>query len=166
MTAAVMLTTTPQSVLASLPDNRQISIFNPHTQESLNVEYWTSGWYNPDALASLDVILRDWRTDEVTEIDPGLIDLLAVLQRLSGSGEPMHVLCGYRSAATNAQLAARRRGVADNSFHIHGMAVDLEIPGLNLRGLRDQAIALAAGGVGYYPRSGFLHVDTGPVRTW
>ena len=98
-------------------------------------------------------------------IDPALFDILWALQRSAG-GKALHLLCGYRSPTTNAMMSQRSRGVARNSFHVAGRAADIRIPDYSLRGLRNAAVDLALGGVGYYPRSNFVHVDTGEIRTW
>lgn len=156
----------PKSLLASTGGSRTISLYNTHSLETLTTEYWVDGWYHPDAIASLNQILRDWRTDEVTEIDFGLLDLIWQVQQRMDVSEPVHIICGYRSPKTNARLARTNQGVARNSYHIRGQAVDIRVPGRDLRGLRETAIALDVGGVGYYPRSDFVHIDTGPVRTW
>jgi uncharacterized protein YcbK (DUF882 family) len=166
LSAAVVATVAvaPQRVLAAAP-RKTLSLFNAHSQETISAEYWVDGWYNPDVLQRFDVFLRDWRSNEVRPMDPKLLDILHALQQ-DGGGEPIHLLCGYRSRATNAMLASRSRGVARNSFHIAGRAADIRMPSISLRRLRGNAMDLAAGGVGYYPRSNFVHVDTGDFRTW
>jgi uncharacterized protein YcbK (DUF882 family) len=143
-----------------------LSLFDPRRSEALDIEYWTNGWYIPDSMARLNYFMRDWRTDDVIDIDPGLLDILYVLQQRTGSRERLHLVSGYRSPQSNAYLAARSRGVARNSYHMYGRAADITLPDYNLAGLRRLALSLEAGGVGYYPRSDFVHVDTGPVRNW
>lgn len=155
----------PRDVLAGT-GTRTLNLFAVNTQERIAADYWVDGWYNPDALHALNVVLRDRRTDEMAEIDTNLLDLVYLLHRQMGSVEPVEVICGYRSPRTNAQLASQGRGVASNSYHTRGMAMDLAIPGRSLSGLRQTAAAMELGGVGYYPRAGFVHVDVGPVRTW
>lgn len=155
----------PRDVLAGI-GNRTLNLYAINTQERLTADYWVDGWYNPDALHACNVLLRDRRTDEVTEMDPNLLDLVYLLHRQTGSREPVEIICGYRSPRTNARLAAQGRGVASNSYHVRGQAIDLAVPGFNLSGLRQTARSMEMGGVGYYPRAGFVHVDTGPVRTW
>lgn len=155
----------PHTAFAN-PSRRTIHLFETHSREAINVEYWVDGWYNPDALYRLNVFLRDWRTEEVVDMDPGVLDVMALLQQRLGGDEPIHIICGYRSPATNALLASRNGGVARNSYHVRGQAVDLRFPTRHLSGVRDTAEALAMGGVGYYPRSDFVHIDVGPVRTW
>lgn len=147
-------------------DPREISLLNMHTGESSRVVYWADGAYQIDGLLELDHLLRDHRRDEVTEMDPRLFDLLYQLSRAAGLGQPYHVVSGYRSPATNDMLRRSGRGVARNSYHIKGQAVDFKVPGVDMRQLRKVAISMRAGGVGYYGRSSFLHMDTGRVRSW
>lgn len=145
---------------------RRLRLHNSHTGERVDCTYWEDGAYVPSALAEIDRCLRDHRTDEVTPIDRRLVDQLHALHRALGAREPFRVISGYRSPATNAMLAARGGGVARRSFHVRGMAVDVALPGRDVAELRRAALALAAGGVGYYPKSGFVHLDVGPVRRW
>ncbi len=119
-----------------------------------------------DALGEIDHLLRDWRRDEVVKIDRGLIDLLSMVQEEIGFDQAITVVSGYRSAATNRMLRRQMRGVAKNSYHVRGMAVDIRLDGVSTNTLRKLALRMRAGGVGYYPRAGFIHLDTGPVRTW
>ena len=145
---------------------RRLEFYNIHTDEGLRATYWESGRYRPDSLREIDFILRDFRSGEVRAIDPGLLDLLHEVCATLGYAAPINVISGYRCPATNAMLAARSPGVAVNSFHLHGMAIDIRLPGRGLAALRDAAIVLGRGGVGYYPGSDFVHLDTGPVRRW
>ena len=145
---------------------RRLAFYNIHTDESLRATYWERGRYLPDCLREIDFILRDFRTGDVRTIDPALLDLLHQLCATMEYDEPISVISGYRCPATNAMLAARSSGVAWNSFHLHGMAIDIRLPGRRLASVRDAAIVLGRGGVGYYPGSDFVHVDTGPVRRW
>lgn len=138
-----------------------------HTGERLDVEYWSGSGYRPDALAAVDRLLRDFRTGQVGAIDPRLLDLLHALSRLTGARAAFEVISGYRSAHTNEAL--RRRGgggVATRSLHVEGRAIDIRLPGVALASLRDAALSLELGGVGHYPQSNFVHVDTGRVRRW
>jgi uncharacterized protein YcbK (DUF882 family) len=151
---------------AAVTGARRLSFYSLHTQESLSAVYWQDGRLLPDALAEIDWHLRDFRTGDVHPIDPGLLDLLHRLSRTMGYDRPIHVISGYRCAKTNAMLAARNGGVAKNSYHVHGMAIDLRLSGRSLRDVQRAALELAGGGVGFYPRSDFVHVDTGPVRRW
>jgi uncharacterized protein YcbK (DUF882 family) len=145
---------------------RRLAFHNLHTGESLSSVYWEDGRYLADALAEIDHVLRDFRTGEVHRIDPALLDLVHRLGVALGSAQPFHVISGYRSPETNAMLASKSGGVAKNSYHVKGMAIDLRLPDRRLEDLRAAALALAGGGVGYYPKSDFIHMDTGPVRAW
>lgn len=145
---------------------RALAFYNLHTGESLATTYWENGRYLPEALAEIDVVLRDFRTGEVQPIDPDLLDLLSSLRETIGSREAFAVISGYRSPKTNAALAAASGGVAKKSLHMQGMAIDVRLPGYELSRLRDAAIALQRGGVGFYPGSDFVHLDTGRVRHW
>lgn len=145
---------------------RRLSFYQTHTGEALDAVYWVQGEYVPDVLSQVDYLLRDHRSGEVIRMDVGLLDLLNAISRVLDTNQPFHVVSGYRSPKTNEMLAARGRGVASHSLHMDGMAIDIRVPGCDLLSLRDCAVFLQAGGVGYYPRSEFVHVDTGRVRTW
>lgn len=119
-----------------------------------------------DSLEQIDRLLRDWRRDEVIEIDRSLIELLATVQHEIGYAEPIMIRSGYRSVQTNNMLRRKQRGVAKNSYHIKGMAADITMDHVSMNTLRKLGRKMKAGGVGYYPRSGFVHLDTGPVRAW
>jgi uncharacterized protein YcbK (DUF882 family) len=153
---------------ALLPDDtrRTLSFYNTHTAERLSVCYYSNGAYRPDALARIDHILRDHRTGEVKSMDPQLLDLLASVQGQLGCSAPFHIISGYRSPETNAQLRKRTTGVAKFSYHMLGRAIDIRLPGCDTRRLRKACLAYRKGGVGYYPRSDFVHLDTGSIRTW
>lgn len=145
---------------------RTLSFFHTHTLERCSATYWRDGAYDPAALREIDVILRDYRTEEIRETDRDLIELLHQLQQNLRTGEPFHVICGYRSKETNDALRRKSRGVARRSLHLDARAVDLRVPGVRLGKLRDVATRLERGGVGYYPRSKFVHIDNGDPRTW
>lgn len=151
---------------ASLPDFRALRFSHLHTGERLTVEYVSAGRYVRDALASIDHLLRDFRTSDVHPIDPALLDLLHALTSATGSSRPYEVISGYRSPLTNQQLQARSHGVASGSLHMKGKAIDIRVRDVRLAALRDAARGLRRGGVGYYAASDFVHVDTGRVRTW
>jgi uncharacterized protein YcbK (DUF882 family) len=151
---------------AALTPDRSLSLYSINTGERLAVEYCVRGRYLPDALRAVDELLRDHRTDTVHPIDPKLLDLLFAVRRRLETTSAFEVLSGYRSPETNALKRRTHRGVAKNSFHLQGRAVDVIMPGRSIRSIRDSALRLARGGVGYYPRSGFVHLDTGPVRQW
>lgn len=158
---------------ANLPSNksvvRTLSFFNTHTGERLTSTYCCDGRYEPEALQEINHILRDYRTDEVKPIDPKLLDLLHELGGTLESDSPFHIISGYRSPHTNQMLRARggtSTGVASKSLHMVGKAIDVRVPGVKLDHLRAAARSLKLGGVGYYPSSNFVHVDTGRVRYW
>jgi uncharacterized protein YcbK (DUF882 family) len=145
---------------------RTLRFFHLHTGERLEATYWARGHYLERELAGIDRVLRDHRTDEVKPIDRQLLDLLHRLHARLDSRRPFEVISGYRSPATNAMLAARSGGVASRSLHMDGMAIDIRLADRRLEDLRRAALDLQGGGVGYYPRSDFVHVDTGRVRAW
>jgi uncharacterized protein YcbK (DUF882 family) len=155
-----------QSARAAAAGARRLSFYSLHTEESLSTVYRQDGRLVPAALAEIDWQLRDFRTGDVHAIDPDLLDLLHALGRAVAFDGPVHVISGYRSPKTNAMLAAQSGGVAKNSYHVRGMAIDIRLPGRALREVRQAALELGRGGVGFYPKSDFVHVDTGPVRSW
>lgn len=146
--------------------SRSLAFYNLHTSEKLSTIYWSDGDYIPESLTEINRILRDYRTDEICEIEPRLLDTLCALHMQLQSTEPFELISGYRSPTTNALLRTQGHGVAENSLHIKGMAADVRIPGRSLALLHRTAISLQAGGVGYYPASQFVHIDIGRVRTW
>jgi uncharacterized protein YcbK (DUF882 family) len=153
---------------AKVPE-RVLSFFNTHTGERLRTAYCCGGVYQPDALQEINQILRDFRTNEVKAIDPKLLDLLHELGGTLEADQPFHVISGYRSPHTNSMLRARgggQTGVASRSLHMVGKAIDIRLPGVKLDHVRAAARSLKLGGVGYYPSSNFVHVDTGRVRFW
>lgn len=145
---------------------RTLRLRSLHTGERLSAVYRRNGRLVVGNLARIDRILRDHRTGEVLPMAPALLDLVHELARALSYDRPIAVISGYRSPRTNAMLAARSGGVARNSYHMRGMALDIRMPGLPVAELRDAALDLRRGGVGYYPESGFVHVDVGPVRSW
>ena len=151
---------------SSATAERSLSLYNNHTREHLDTIYWVEGEYVPEALADINHLLRDHRTDQVAAMDPELLDLLHALGRKIDARQPFHVISGYRSPKTNARLRKRSKKVAKRSQHMYGKAVDLYLPGHKLADLRRAALSLRRGGVGYYPRSNFIHVDTARVRFW
>lgn len=136
------------------------------TGEKLKIDYWVDGSYLPDALGSINRVLRDARTGEVHTMEPKLIDLLSLLNRQLESNAPYQVISGYRSPVTNAMLHAKSDGVATKSLHMEGKAIDIRVGDRPLNVLHKTALAMRVGGVGYYPKSNFVHVDVGRVRTW
>jgi uncharacterized protein YcbK (DUF882 family) len=145
---------------------KTVALYNTHTGESVNAVYWIQGKYLPETLSVVDRVLRDHRTDEVKPIDPQLLDLLFGINEELECPHPFYIISGYRSPETNAFLRFISRGVAEHSFHMDGKAVDLRIPGWATYTVRRIAMELRMGGVGYYPRADFVHVDVGPVRYW
>jgi uncharacterized protein YcbK (DUF882 family) len=147
---------------------RALAFDNIHTGERLELDYWRNGAYVPDALAEVNHILRDFRTGDIHPIAPGLLDLLSGLRGILETGDPVSVISGYRSPATNAMLRGEREhsGVAAKSLHMQGMAIDIRIAGRSLAAIHSAALTMRRGGVGYYPVSDFVHVDVGRVRRW
>lgn len=145
---------------------RVLSFYNTHTGEHTRATYWADGEYVASELATLDRLLRDYRSGEVLAMDRRLFDILYDLQQLTAASGTFQVISGYRSPATNAQLRRHSDGVAQNSLHTRGQAIDIRLAGVELRDLHRAALSLRAGGVGYYADSDFIHVDTGRVRAW
>ncbi|MGA0610863.1 DUF882 domain-containing protein [Caldimonas sp. KR1-144] len=145
---------------------RELAFSHLHTGERLRVTYFDAGSYVDDALAAVNRLLRDFRSGEVGTIDPRLLDVLHALALGSGTRAPFEVISGYRCRATNEALRRRSDGVASTSLHMSGQAIDIRLADVPLATLRNKALALRAGGVGYYPASDFVHVDTGRVRAW
>lgn len=144
---------------------RSISLYHTHTGERFDAVYFEDGEYRPDAVAELNHLLRDFRTGESCAFDATLFDTLHALNLACGEGT-YEVVSAYRSERTNRMLRQHSRRVATNSLHISGRAIDVRLAGRDTRRLRDAALALKQGGVGYYARSNFVHLDTGPFRTW
>jgi uncharacterized protein YcbK (DUF882 family) len=147
-------------------ETRTISFHHVHTKEDLTVTYKVNGRYDEAALRKINHLMRDWREQQPIQMDPHVIDLLWEVHREVGAKEPIWVVCGYRSPDTNAMLRRRSSGVAQHSQHMHGRAVDFYIPGVPLDQLRAAGLRAQRGGVGYYPSSNFVHLDTGSVRHW
>lgn len=155
--------------LRAVGDTRTLSLYMVHTKETLTVTYKKDGRYIPSALRQLNHFLRDWRKNEVIKIDPQVIDLVWELHNELGSRKPVHIICGYRSPATNSMLKRIGRNVATTSMHSRGQAIDLYFPDVPTKKIRNSALVRQVGGVGYYADSGptgFVHVDTGRVRHW
>lgn len=141
-------------------------MYSGRTGESLNTIYWIEGKYIREALKEINHFMRDWRVDQTITIDTRTIDIMAAAHGLMDVSEPYMMLSGYRSAQTNAMLRSRSRGVAKNSLHIKGKAADLRLKSRSVNQMFRAANACAAGGVGKYSRSNFVHMDCGQVRTW
>jgi uncharacterized protein YcbK (DUF882 family) len=164
-TGAVLATPVLQASLHRASD-RSLAFRNLHTGETLRSTYWAEGGYLEDELKGVNQVLRDHRSGEIYAMDPKLLDLLYVLQQSVGVSGAFHIISGYRSPKTNQKLRTKSSGVAKRSLHMQGKAMDIRLPGCELKHLRDAALSLQAGGVGYYARSDFIHIDTGRVRRW
>jgi uncharacterized protein YcbK (DUF882 family) len=181
--APVKRPTTPQSLRGSryggfaptapleppkldLTSPRSLSLTNINSGESINVTYWSDGSYHRDALDQLNHFLRDVKTNEQTEMDPHVLDVLWHTMQIVGFHGTVDILSAYRSPQTNAWLASVSRGVASDSQHMNGNAMDIRLPGVPVFKIRQAARSLQMGGVGFYPRSGFVHIDTGSIRYW
>jgi len=157
----------PRDVSSEQGQEHQLLLYNTHTRERLDIVYRRGDQYIPSALAKLDYFLRDHRTGDIRHFDPHLYDVLSDLTVSVGHpGGEIDIVCGYRTPSTNESLRAHSTGVAKNSLHTHAEAIDLRMPGVQTLDLRKAALALHRGGVGYYPRSDFIHVDIGRVRQW
>jgi uncharacterized protein YcbK (DUF882 family) len=160
-----VLLLSPWRCLRAAEAERSLSFRHTHTGEALDIVYHRHGDYDSDALRQIDYLLRDFRSDQVHEIDTELLDLLHELQSSLGGGT-YEVVSGYRSPGTNALLRSKSPGVARRSLHMQGRAVDARLTGVELASLRRAALELERGGVGYYPASDFVHLDTGRFRIW
>ena len=164
--AATMVVSTPiDAAVRRLPE-RSLHLYNTHTGESLKTVYWGEGSYQTKSIAQISRFLRDHRNGAIHPIDPKLLDLMVSVQHKVGAKGAVHIISGYRSPATNALLASYSDGVASHSLHMEGRAVDIRLPGHPIRHVGRAALSLKAGGVGVYPGSDFVHIDTGRVRTW
>lgn len=149
------------------PVERSLTLFNTHTNETVSVVYKRGPEFDKDALKKLDQVLRDHRNGESHEMAPALFDQLADLAQAAGVAPHFEIISGYRSPESNSKMAAREgSGVSKNSLHMQGRAIDVRLRGCDTAKLRDLALAAKRGGVGYYQRSDFVHVDTGSFRTW
>jgi uncharacterized protein YcbK (DUF882 family) len=160
----------PKTVFAAIdkiePEERCLSLYNPRTKESFSGIYRRNGIYLTAALEKINRLMRDVRTNDVKQIDTHLLDLISAISIKLKTEKPFHVISGYRSMKTNALLLKRGKGAAKNSYHLKGQAIDIRIPGLRTSVLRRAASGMQKGGVGYYPRRSFVHIDVGPVRYW
>lgn len=147
-------------------DIRRLTMYSGRTGERLDAVYWIDGRYVPEVIREINFFMRDWRNNQTKAIDTRTIDIMSAAHRLLDVSEPYNLLSGYRSPATNRMLAARSRGVARNSLHLHGQAADLRLRSRSVAQMTRAASALSAGGVGRYSRSDFVHMDSGPVRVW
>lgn len=169
-TSAVLASALTMPALAraavAAPNERVLRLYNTHTGESIKSVFWAEGQFIPDALMDINKLLRDHRNNSIATMDPQLLLLLDRVSARFGGTEVLHVISGYRSPESNAKLAAESGGVAKHSMHIEGKAIDIRMPGRDLASLHKAAMGMGAGGVGYYPDSQFVHMDTGRVRHW
>ncbi len=164
--ALTIAVATPASA-SILPERpRFLSLENLHTGEKIKAEYWAGREYVADGLQRIAQVLRDHRSNTIHDIDTKLLDTLVLLREKLGVNKGFQVISGYRSPESNAKLHAASDGVAVRSLHMDGKAIDIRVPGVQLAHLRDAAKSLSAGGVGYYPKSDFVHLDVGRVRFW
>ena len=154
------------AVATAASGRRALAMHNLHTAESANTVYWADGRYVRDGLLELNHLLRDHRANEACDMDPRVLDQLYLLHERCRAREPFHIISGYRSPSTNAMLRSKSDGVAKKSLHMQGQAIDVRLPGVDTDHLREVALSMKAGGVGYYAKSDFVHVDTGRVRFW
>jgi len=169
--AATTITAAPTfsnaaSFLRGAGDIRRVKMYSGRTGERIDTIYWIEGDYIAEAINEVNYFMRDWRTDGVKKIDLRAMDIMAATHNLLDVNEPYMLLSGYRSAKTNAMLRSRSRGVAKNSLHIKGQAADLRLSSRSTSQMARAAKAIRAGGVGRYSNSNFVHMDSGPIRTW
>ena len=145
---------------------KTLSFEHMHTGDKLKLTYFERGNYIQDALQEINYLLRDYHTDDIHPIDPALLDQLFDLKQALGVTKPFNIVSGYRSPFTNAQLRKHNHGVAEHSFHMQGRAIDIRVDGVSSKTIKDAALTMAQGGVGYYPQNNFVHLDTGDFRTW
>ena len=150
----------------NFPSHKTLSFEHTHTGDRLKLTYFEQGRYLKDALEEIDYLLRDFRTGGVHRIDTDLLDQLYDLKLILGIKRPFHIVSGYRSPYTNARLHKTSHGVSKHSLHMEGKAIDIRVEGLDVRLIRNAAVRMGRGGVGYYPTSNFVHLDTGRFRTW
>jgi len=148
------------------PSHKSLAFQNTHTGDKLKLTYFEKGRYIQGALREINFVLRDFRTGDVYPIDIELLDQLHDLKLALGINRPFHIISGYRSPYTNAQLHDQSAGVANNSLHMQGRAIDIRLEGFDTRRIRNAALVMRRGGVGYYAESDFVHLDTGKFRTW
>lgn len=163
---AAMVPLVPRAAQASLEHERTLSFNHLHTGEKLKLTYWADGQYIDESLAEINHLLRDFRTGERIAMDKDLYDLLFSLQQATGNHRSFEIISGYRSPKTNEALRSKSTGVAKKSLHMLGQAIDVRLPGTELKKLHKAAMSAKMGGVGLYTKSNFLHLDTGRVRAW
>lgn len=154
------------TVIGNTGEARTLRFYHTHTNETLKVTYYQRGDYVPESLEELRIFLSDWRNGHQHPIDPGVMDILWEIQQVAGNDNAFEVISAYRSPETNAWLRQNSNGVARKSQHLLGKAIDVRLRGTETEKLRDIALELKLGGVGYYEKSDFVHVDTGRIRRW
>ncbi|MBC8412447.1 DUF882 domain-containing protein [bacterium] len=170
--AAASAIISPHEAVASLGTKkaaagaRDLLIHNLHTEEHIHTTYYRDGRYLKDSMGQLNHIFRDHYNGRVRRIDPRLMDLLFAIKQRLGADQPFELISGYRSPKTNENLRSKNKKVAKKSMHVYGKAADIRLPGVSLKDLRRAAYEIQGGGVGYYPKSNFVHVDVGRVRFW
>ena len=148
------------------PGERTLRLYNTHTGEKLSTVFWAEGEFIPDAMTDINKVLRDHRNNKIAQMDPELMLLLTAVNEKMGNNKELHIISGYRSPESNAKLHSASGGVAKRSLHMEAKAIDIRIPGKDLKMLQRAALSIGGGGVGYYPDSQFVHMDTGRVRSW
>jgi uncharacterized protein YcbK (DUF882 family) len=170
LTGALLLPVAPNAIASAVSAGRQsgraLSFYHTHTGDKLTIDYHDGAGYLPQALTEINHYLRDFRTEETYPIDMGLLDILHELKTITGHSGTFEVISGYRSPKTNASLRSKSGAVAKRSLHMQGKAIDVRLTGFDTRQLHKAAKKLARGGVGYYQKSNFIHIDTGRVRYW
>lgn len=153
-------------ILKGAGDVRRVHMYSGRSGESVNAIYWVDGEYIPEVVKEISHFMRDLRVDATIDMNPHNLDIIAATHRLLDVQEPYMLLSGYRTPKTNAMLRSESHGVAKNSLHVQGMAADLRLKSRSVKQMAKAAEACAAGGVGHYYHSNFVHMDCGPVRTW
>jgi uncharacterized protein YcbK (DUF882 family) len=165
VSTSLFMPSSTQTAIAN-GDTRTLSLRHSHTGETIQATFRVNGTYDPAVLQKLNWFLRDWRNNDTTRMDPRLFDVVWEVYRSAGANEPVVIFSAYRSPATNAMLRSRSSGVAENSLHMRGMAMDTTMPGMSMQKIREIGMRLQRGGVGYYSSSNFVHLDVGNVRAW
>lgn len=155
-----------QAAFSGFSAHKTLALEHHHTGETLNLTYYENGRYIYGALDEISHFLRDYHNGDVHRVDPALLDQLYDVKLMLGTRKPFQIVSGYRSPETNASLRRHSRGVARQSLHMEGRAVDVRMDGVSTHAIRNAALSLYRGGVGYYPRSNFVHLDTGDIRNW
>ena len=166
VSAATPIYSNTPGFLRNAGDIRTLKLKNYKTAENINLVYWIEGSYISEAIKEISFFMRDWRQNKMITYDVANVDIIAATQALLDINEPMQLLSGYRTSKTNKMLSYSNKGVARNSYHIKGMAADLRSESRSVAQISKAAEACKSGGVGSYSRSGFVHIDCGPIRTW